>query len=224
MEQLEYPPSQPTNKLGRVRSAFKRASLGAKTLIVASGVVLALSGVALAVSGSSDPTPVVAVAPGQETHQTIVERQPINIIAEGTTDSSLRQGETKLVRQGTPGEKELKYDVVSVDGVEVRRALISETVTRAPINSIVANGSMQCLIKGNTSFDTGEKIYHMPGDPYYGATVIEPEKGERMFCTEAEAAAAGWRKQRATYYEDEYEEPDPEEFEDLDPGYEDYDY
>lgn len=50
-----------------------------------------------------------------------------------------------------------------------------------------------CPIKGNTNFETGEKIYHLPSDPYYGATVIEPGKGERYFCTEAEATAAGWR-------------------------------
>jgi hypothetical protein len=27
-------------------------------------------------------------------------------------------------------------------------------------------------------------------------TLIEPEKGERWFCSEAEAIAAGWRKSR----------------------------
>lgn len=50
-----------------------------------------------------------------------------------------------------------------------------------------------CLIKGNISSD-GEKIYHVPGQRYYDVTVITPSKGERWFCTEAEAVAAGWRK------------------------------
>jgi micrococcal nuclease len=52
-----------------------------------------------------------------------------------------------------------------------------------------------CLIKGNISLD-GEKIYHVPGGKYYEQTVIEPEKGERWFCSEAEALAAGWRKSK----------------------------
>ncbi|MBN1439376.1 MAG: thermonuclease family protein [Anaerolineales bacterium] len=52
-----------------------------------------------------------------------------------------------------------------------------------------------CVIKGNISAD-GEKIYHMPGQKYYEKTVIEPEKGERWFCTEAEAVAAGWRRSK----------------------------
>ena len=50
-----------------------------------------------------------------------------------------------------------------------------------------------CPIKGNISFNMGDKIYHVPGSEFYATTVVEPEKGERMFCTEAEAQAAGFR-------------------------------
>ncbi len=50
-----------------------------------------------------------------------------------------------------------------------------------------------CVIKGNIA-DDGEKIYHVPGQEHYDETVISPDKGERMFCTEDEAVAAGWRK------------------------------
>lgn len=49
-----------------------------------------------------------------------------------------------------------------------------------------------CRIKGNIN-SKGEKIFHLPGTRDYERTVIEPEKGERWFCTEAEAIAAGWR-------------------------------
>lgn len=51
-----------------------------------------------------------------------------------------------------------------------------------------------CDIKGNISFNTGEKIYHVPGGYYYDSTVINPAYGERWFCTEAEAIANGWRR------------------------------
>jgi len=50
-----------------------------------------------------------------------------------------------------------------------------------------------CAIKGNISLRTGERIYHLPGQRYYGRTVISPEDGERWFCTEEEAVANGWR-------------------------------
>ncbi|SHH76804.1 thermonuclease family protein [Marivita hallyeonensis] len=53
-----------------------------------------------------------------------------------------------------------------------------------------------CTIKGNVSPNSGERIYHVPGQEYYDKTRISLTKGERWFCTEAEAQAAGWRKAR----------------------------
>ena len=48
-------------------------------------------------------------------------------------------------------------------------------------------------IKGNISYTTGEKIYHVPGDRYYDSTVINEDEGERWFATEQQARRAGWR-------------------------------
>lgn len=53
------------------------------------------------------------------------------------------------------------------------------------------DGPAGCLIKGNIS--RGAHIYHMPWDRFYDRTRIEAAKGERWFCSEAEAVAAGWR-------------------------------
>lgn len=53
-----------------------------------------------------------------------------------------------------------------------------------------------CHIKGNVSIDTGERIYHVPGQKYYHETRISLEHGERWFCSEDEARSAGWRKSR----------------------------
>lgn len=52
--------------------------------------------------------------------------------------------------------------------------------------------SAACQIKGNVS-SKGERIYHVPGGKWYDATKIDEGKGERWFCSEAEARAAGWR-------------------------------
>ena len=51
--------------------------------------------------------------------------------------------------------------------------------------------SGNCRIKGNHS-RKGELIYHLPGMPYYAET-----KAEQIFCTEAQARAAGYRRSRA---------------------------
>ncbi len=58
------------------------------------------------------------------------------------------------------------------------------------------SGTSEPVIKGNISLSTGEKIYHVPGGYYYDDTVIDEARGERWFCTEAEAVAAGWRKSK----------------------------
>ncbi|MGB3448632.1 MAG: hypothetical protein WBA48_18260 [Xanthobacteraceae bacterium] len=39
-----------------------------------------------------------------------------------------------------------------------------------------------------------ERIYHVPGQKFYSETIITAGKGERWFCSEDEARAAGWRK------------------------------
>ena len=47
-----------------------------------------------------------------------------------------------------------------------------------------------------TSGKNGTRIYHVPGGCYYDQTPINTSKGERWFCTENEARAAGWRRSR----------------------------
>ena len=52
-----------------------------------------------------------------------------------------------------------------------------------------------CPIKGNIS-KKGERIYHAPWSPAYAKTRIDESRGERCFCDEVEAIAAGWRAAR----------------------------
>ncbi|AYD00292.1 hypothetical protein [Neorhizobium sp. NCHU2750] len=62
--------------------------------------------------------------------------------------------------------------------------------------SLEAQLSPACDIKGNIAIDSGEKIYHVPGQFYYQQTRISPEYGERWFCSEEDARAAGWRRSK----------------------------
>ncbi|WP_119419756.1 thermonuclease family protein [Desertibaculum subflavum] len=87
---------------------------------------------------------------------------------------------------------------------EAKRGLWAGTFTppeewrRAQGSSAPSSASDQksgCLIKGNIS-SKGERIYHVPGGDFYDQTRIDPLKGERMFCSEAEARAAGWRRSK----------------------------
>lgn len=53
----------------------------------------------------------------------------------------------------------------------------------------------KCQIKGNISA-SGVRIYHLPGQAFYAKTGIAAAKGERWFCSEAQARASGWRAAR----------------------------
>ena len=58
----------------------------------------------------------------------------------------------------------------------------------------VASAAKKCNIKGNISINSRERIYHVPGQEYYAATKISSQYGERWFCSEEDARAAGWRR------------------------------
>lgn len=64
-------------------------------------------------------------------------------------------------------------------------------VTESKSGSI--EGDSVCSIKGNITSDH-DKIYHLKGCRSYEKTGIDESAGERWFCTEDEAVAAGWRK------------------------------
>jgi hypothetical protein len=49
-----------------------------------------------------------------------------------------------------------------------------------------------CAIKGNVNAK-GERIYHLPKMRSYAGTLVTPGKGERWFCSEEQAKAAGWK-------------------------------
>lgn len=67
-------------------------------------------------------------------------------------------------------------------------------VPRSTASTKLSSGG--CLIKGNIS--RNDRIYHVPGSPSYDRTMIDVSQGERWFCSEAEARAAGWRAANAS--------------------------
>jgi endonuclease YncB( thermonuclease family) len=68
------------------------------------------------------------------------------------------------------------------------KASTKRSAPRAVSNDRQARASGNCNIKGNRN-RKGQWIYHVPGMPYYDRT-----RPEEVFCTEAEARAAGYRR------------------------------
>ncbi|MFC3118726.1 thermonuclease family protein [Jhaorihella thermophila] len=92
----------------------------------------------------------------------------------------------------------MDYDLDEKRAVVTGRGLHAATLDR-PAEFRRARGAPPpargCVIKGNISRG-GRRIYHVPGQRDYDRTRISPSKGERWFCSEAEAQAAGWRRAR----------------------------
>ncbi len=90
-------------------------------------------------------------------------------------------------------DRRLIKTVISVGILAVTSLLTIEvSANGAPTNTSAAKPG--CIIKGNISVATGKKLYHLPGMRNYEVTIIDLAKGERWFCSEAEAQANGWIK------------------------------
>lgn len=150
---------------------------------------------------------------------------PLGTDKHGRTVARCRVGSTDLNRAMVANGYALAYRRYSMDYISAeesarasRRGIWSgafelpSTVRRAQDDHDIANAAEDvgereqpvvsslgakpqptgnCRIKGNHS-RKGELIYHLPGMPYYAETVAE-----RIFCTESEARAAGFRRSRA---------------------------
>ena len=77
----------------------------------------------------------------------------------------------------------------------MRKLLWIVAALGAAMGSANLAAARECNIKGNVS-TKGERIYHVPGQKYYNDTVIQSSHGERWFCSEEEARAAGWRRSK----------------------------
>jgi hypothetical protein len=62
---------------------------------------------------------------------------------------------------------------------------------RSGDSSLANTTASGCSIKGNIN-NKGDRIYHVPGSRYCAQTQVNESRGERWFCSEAEARAAGW--------------------------------
>ncbi len=52
------------------------------------------------------------------------------------------------------------------------------------------------VINGNVDVNTKQRLYHIPSGLLYSVTEINTENGDKWFCTEKEALAAGWEKSK----------------------------
>jgi endonuclease YncB( thermonuclease family) len=109
----------------------------------------------------------------------------------------VRQGLARRYRDDRRYEEEEKEAILLARGLwayEMQDPAAFRAAQRAARTEDVAPAQGECPIKGNIS-ENG-RIYHLPGQAFYDRTRISPARGERWFCSEGEARAAGWRRAR----------------------------
>lgn len=109
------------------------------------------------------------------------------LVRQGYAYSSTYPPDVKYQEQFNQAQKEA---MVENRGLWNQCEAVSKKITPTPQSAQSDN----CIIKGNISSQTKEKIYHLPACANYNATVINESHGERWFCSEEEAQLAGWRK------------------------------
>lgn len=118
------------------------------------------------------------------------EKIPFDIIYE--KDSNAYKGQQSVVKAGTEGKKSVTYEIAQVNGVELERKVIAETVLAEPVDKVVKTGTKTIVasrggggsgllawpIRGKINspfgqrsrgFHTGIDIDANKGDPLYSA-------------------------------------------------------
>jgi|GEM_PF-804789 Cell wall-associated hydrolases (invasion-associated proteins) len=105
------------------------------------------------------------------------ETLPYDVVTK--TDSSLRDGQTKVVQQGSNGSKSVTYSYVQKNGIDVAKQVLAEKVLQAPVNQVIAKGSSNQNVNvafaisrgGNGSSAIVNRALSLQGTPYvFGGT------------------------------------------------------
>lgn len=79
-----------------------------------------------------------------------VTTEPIPFETEYVEDDTLPEGETRVSTEGSEGEKTIVHKVTFRDGAETGRELVSEEVTKEPVNKVILKGTKPAVTPGPT--------------------------------------------------------------------------
>ena len=103
---------------------------------------------------------------------------------------------------------------VLIDDLDINQTLVDEGLAQAESGNYEVNleqarldkrgiwsrecthETAGCEIKGNFHRGTKDRVYHLPDCYNYKTVVINPNDGDRWFCSEKEARAAGFAKSK----------------------------
>jgi hypothetical protein len=157
--------------------------------IVATGTVAVI---AVATAPDTAPAPLTEAA-----RPTLNPEQAYNFQltanANATSISQFQTAEARGERLPTPTPATL----IRPTATPVPLGYPTPSPERLSLEGNLTYRTSQCRVKGNITLDT-PPIYrfHVPGQYYYDTVTVEPERGERWFCSEEDAARNGFTKSR----------------------------
>lgn len=111
----------------------------------------------------------------------------------------MNAAKTKCESDGTDksakSEDRLKLKIEKANAPSKKNISSAKAFIKISSSEQKKTSSASCVIKGNINAEK-EKIYHLPSCPNFNQTIIDMTKGERIFCSEADAQKAGWRKSK----------------------------
>ncbi len=130
------------------------------------------------------------VAGGRDLAGTLVAEGLAWAYVRYSSDYAGVEAEARAAGRGVwQGPSQAAWDWRRSDGF---RAASGRAAAAPAAEEIPAEAPAGCAIKGNVNA-SGERIYHTPASPWYARVRMAPTRGQRWFCDEAEALAAGWR-------------------------------
>ncbi len=131
--------------LSKSKSWFKGLSAGGKAIALISGSVLTFGVVSAATNPSSSPNnpPASSESAAYSKVETREEVTTESIPYTSTTvqDNTLPSGTSQVKVAGVNGERTKTWSVTYTNGQETHRSLVSEVVTRAATDEVVAQGT-----------------------------------------------------------------------------------
>jgi murein DD-endopeptidase MepM/ murein hydrolase activator NlpD len=134
------------------------------------------------------------------TVERLVAEESIPFETEYTYDSNLWRVQSRVVKNGVMGQKEVVYLVTKENGVEVKREKLQETVLKEPEARVIAAGLAQIPSRGTGSFvwpvRGGGRIssgYGWRGGGFHGGIDIAASRGTTILAADSGVVVfQGW--------------------------------
>jgi uncharacterized protein YabE (DUF348 family)/3D (Asp-Asp-Asp) domain-containing protein len=104
----------------------------------------------------------------------ITDVNPVAFETVTNADSTLKKGATKIVQNGVQGEKTTVTRVFYENGTEVSRSVVSEAVTKEPVNKVVASGTLEAGSTATTAAPAATTAAKVPATASTATSAAAP--------------------------------------------------